>query len=278
MEKVFKFGNHEHLVGIISAPDNMTVACERPAVVFLNAGLVHRVGPYRIHVDLGRILASEGYLTMRFDLSGIGDSQFTPETREYKETVKRDIQDAMDFLQQRYKAEKFVLIGNCSGASNAHMVATVEERISGLVLMDGFFYKTAGFYYTAMKPYLANPVKFIAGMVKFLIGYFKRLVPRPKQEVKIVSMFSNVPPPKQKLADDFANLARRGVAMLCIYSGSLTAYYNYPNQFIDMFKNVDFRGMLQLQYFENADHTYTAHSERRKLIECIRQWLNDQCD
>jgi pimeloyl-ACP methyl ester carboxylesterase len=275
MEKAFKFGSHEHLVGIISAPDDMAAASGRAAIVFLNAGLVHRVGPYRIHVELGRVLATEGYLALRFDLSGIGDSQFTPETREYKEMVKRDIQDAMDFLQQRYKAQKFVLIGNCSGAFNAQMAAAADDRISGLVLMDGFAARTFGYYYTVFKKYLKNPYRFFRTLGMVIDRRIKKIFEEAGEQPDKVNMFWNHLPQRTQLASELIILAQRGVAMLCIYSGGLQLHYNYANQFSDIFSDVDFRGTLQLGYFANADHTYTSYPERRKLIEFIRKWVNE---
>ncbi|HEY5972738.1 MAG TPA: hypothetical protein VIT22_12400, partial [Pseudoxanthomonas sp.] len=44
-------------------------------VVLLNAGLIHRVGPFRLYVRLARELAESGFDVLRFDLPGIGDGQ-----------------------------------------------------------------------------------------------------------------------------------------------------------------------------------------------------------
>ena len=59
------------LFGIVSEPLQPT---DRPTVVFLNAGLIHHVGPARLWVTLGRELASVGIPTLRLDLSGLGES------------------------------------------------------------------------------------------------------------------------------------------------------------------------------------------------------------
>jgi hypothetical protein len=47
-----------------------------PAVMFvlLNAGAVHRQGPFRLYVHLARRLAALGFSCVRFDQPGIGDS------------------------------------------------------------------------------------------------------------------------------------------------------------------------------------------------------------
>ena len=275
MEKVIKFGRHDHLVGIITLPDDREASFQKPAILFLNAGLLHRIGPYRLHVDLGRALTSDGCITMRFDLSGIGDSQFTAERAEYKENVKNDIQDAMNFIQQKYNIDRFELVGLCSGAANAQMVAAVDHRIIGAVMMDGFAYRTPGFYYHLFKPHLKNPFHLITAAYKILLQRLRKVIRKPGGEPAKISMFSNIQPPRKQVAAEFVQLVQRGVAMLCIYSGGISAYYNYANQFKDMFGSVDFKGLLQLHYFKDADHTYTAYDQRKKLIACIRQWINE---
>ena len=63
-EMVVRFGDAESLVGIVtlpSAPTNST------AVVLLNAGVIHRVGPHRMNVQLARRLAARGFTALRFD-------------------------------------------------------------------------------------------------------------------------------------------------------------------------------------------------------------------
>ena len=47
------------------------------AVVLLNAGLIHRSGPFRLYTRLARKLAKSGYIVLRFDLPGIGDAPMT---------------------------------------------------------------------------------------------------------------------------------------------------------------------------------------------------------
>lgn len=62
----------EGLVGVLSRPRQIVAG--RPAVILLNAGLVQRSGPFRVYAQLARALASCGFVVLRFDLSGRGDS------------------------------------------------------------------------------------------------------------------------------------------------------------------------------------------------------------
>ena len=74
-EKVLTFLNNSPLVGIMTEPDAERQMERKPAVLFWNAGFLHRVGPYRLYVDMSRKLAAMGFWAVRFDLSGKGDSK-----------------------------------------------------------------------------------------------------------------------------------------------------------------------------------------------------------
>lgn len=276
MEKAHKFGAHDHLVGIASIPDDRASSEGRPAILFLNAGILHRVGPYGLYVDLARTVASDGFFSLRFDLAGIGDSQMTPEIMDYKEKVLSDIRDAMDWMQQKYHAETFVLAGLCSGAVNGYHAAVADARVTGLVMMDGFDYRTRGFYFRHYGPYLKRPAAFVKGMCRVLCRKISQLFRKNEYERQQAAIFTNELPPRQIAAGCFASMAERGVSLLSIYSGGIPYEYNSGKQFLEMFPKVDFKGLLQLEYFADADHTYTAYAQRKKLIACIRQWINDK--
>src|SRR5215471_10633060 len=96
-EDAVLFGAQRSLVGIVSHPADFDPA--RPAVLLLNAGLMHRAGPYGVYVKLARQLASLGFLVLRFDFSGVGDSprrlDGVPQNRAHPLETK----EAMDYLE-----------------------------------------------------------------------------------------------------------------------------------------------------------------------------------
>src|SRR5690606_37848418 len=93
-----------------------------------------------------RKLAPAGFLTLRFDVSGVGDSQPRPDCLAEADVPLTDIREAMDFLQSRYGIEEFILLGLCSGAYQAHESAVRDPRVVGTVQLDGYGYRTAGYY------------------------------------------------------------------------------------------------------------------------------------
>jgi hypothetical protein len=72
-ERAHTFGSHQGLVGITCEPD-AGPGLDLPGFIFFNIGLNHRVGPQRVQVELARALAVQGFASLRFDLSGLGDS------------------------------------------------------------------------------------------------------------------------------------------------------------------------------------------------------------
>ena len=74
-EQVLLFGTNRCLVGMLTEPEKSQVPADLPAFILFNAGLLHRVGPNRLHVTLARRLARRGFPVLRFDFSGIGDSR-----------------------------------------------------------------------------------------------------------------------------------------------------------------------------------------------------------
>ncbi|HEU4534994.1 MAG TPA: hypothetical protein VFS00_12795, partial [Polyangiaceae bacterium] len=91
-EKAHAFGEGGVLFGIVCAPTQPRPG--RPAVVLLNAGLVHRAGPFRLHVDLARRLAARGFVTLRLDQSALGDSQPRPGGLSYEARAVVDAREA----------------------------------------------------------------------------------------------------------------------------------------------------------------------------------------
>ena len=75
------------------------------AVVLFNAGLIHRMGPFRLHVHLARRLAEQGLDVFRFDMPRIGDAPAG--THPDAESVVRE---ALDAVQASTGARSFIVV------------------------------------------------------------------------------------------------------------------------------------------------------------------------
>ena len=87
--------------------DGLFAICTEPpslgpsmTVVFLNAGMLDHTGPSRLWVQLSRRWAALGFRTLRFDLSGIGESADRRDdgTITVRGTRSRQVAEVVDFV------------------------------------------------------------------------------------------------------------------------------------------------------------------------------------
>jgi pimeloyl-ACP methyl ester carboxylesterase len=130
------FGARRNLVGIMTDPLNEAGASSRLSAVFFNAGMIHRVGPSRLYVTLARRLAEAGCGSARFDHAGFGDSAARLDDLPFERSAALEGREVMDALQQANGAERFILIGLCSGAVTAFETALADTRVGGVVLIN----------------------------------------------------------------------------------------------------------------------------------------------
>jgi pimeloyl-ACP methyl ester carboxylesterase len=132
-EEAVRFGTNNYLTGVVTTPDKPANA---PAILLLNAGMIHHVGPSRIYVRLARRLAQLGFTTLRFDFSGIGDSCARQDNLGLEAAVIDDTGQAMDFLSEYTGTGHFILMGHCAGAWISFLTASRDSRVRGTVLMN----------------------------------------------------------------------------------------------------------------------------------------------
>lgn len=133
-EEVLAFGAQDTQRGVLCRP--LTGPADgAAAVLFINAGLIHHVGPNRLHVQLARALAAAGLASLRLDLSGLGDSGVRSDNLPIFELVRREPVEAMDALAARGYG-RFALVGLCSGAYSAFHVACAEPRVAAAVMIN----------------------------------------------------------------------------------------------------------------------------------------------
>lgn len=264
-ERAFLFGETGGLLGILSEPDSPT---QRPTVLLLNAGLVHRVGPFRMNVDLARRLAAAGFSAFRLDISGLGDSGPRPGQWELQDRALIDAQEAMDFLAQRTGARRFIAAGLCAGALHAHGIAVSDPRVVGAVLLDGYAYPSLRFLLRRYGPRLASPSA-ILRFARRRWDTFNGHAPTPVAKTDILDLAF---PPQIQVGDDLRQLMDRDVQLLFVYSGNWHPYFNYRDQLRDNFPEVPFGSRLAVEHFPEADHTYTLLEDRERLFERVVIW------
>jgi dienelactone hydrolase len=111
------------------------------AVIALNAGALNHTGPNRMWVEAARRWAARGVTTLRLDVEGIGDadgdgSQWTDVGSFYVPSLVVQVRAAMDELERRAIAGRFLLLGLCSGAYWAFHAGAQDERVAAALMVN----------------------------------------------------------------------------------------------------------------------------------------------
>ena len=267
IDQAIVFGRHQNLVGTVTAPENRFTGDHADvAAIFLTPGMLHHAGPFRLHVALARDLASDGICSLRFDLSGIGESLGVGTAGRSIDRAANEAQQAMDHMSDELGIDKFVLFGLCSGADDSVHAALNDDRIVGVVAMDGCGYRTSRYHWNRLTkhylPRVISPAKWVSWLLR---------QSTPDSAPKTLQMGADIRefPPLAQATSEFRQLVDRGVRFHFAYTGGITEYYNYEQQFFDMFSDVDWRGQATTSYFSQMDHVGMLCEDRERLVADI---------
>lgn len=253
---------------VIAIATEAAVVAGLPRVIFLNAGVLHRVGPHRLHVILARILATRGFSSLRLDLSGIGDSHPLPDALTFRESAVVDTRAAMDQVGTTEGTARFILFGLCSGAENALATARQDERVVGLVLIDPPCYAT-------FRSYLRKAMDRIRGSAsapvtaRWIVRVLSRRFSASRNEAQGARNASAV-----EYGRSLHALLERGVRIMCVYSGANADRYNHKDQLFERFPQL--RGRMAVAHFPAANHVFTERAAREKLLDSLTGWFDEQ--
>ncbi|WP_019905760.1 alpha/beta hydrolase family protein [Methylobacterium sp. 77] len=134
-EEPLRFG--PSLFGILCRPREAEP--QRPMVLFVNAGTNVHSGWGRQTTSLARGLARDGFLSLRMDLRGIGDSPDRPDGASplYSLDPLDDVRAALDHLET-VRIGPVVIVGSCSGAHLAFQAVCREPRLKGALLINPY--------------------------------------------------------------------------------------------------------------------------------------------
>jgi pimeloyl-ACP methyl ester carboxylesterase len=275
-EKVVRFGRSTRLVGVLTEPD--VTSPDRPAVILLNSGILHRVGACRLHVNLARALADAGLTAIRFDYSGIGDSEARKDDLSFEQSAVVETREAMDYLRDTKGVSHFVLAGLCSGADMAHMVAKVDDRVVGLGLLDAWCYRTPKFYLH----HYGRRVLRLSSWTNFIAARLRRLREPPQSapaagedgEVTFeMPRYVREFPPREQTAADLRDFMARNVEMFLVFTGGQEEQYNYRRQYEDSFRGINFQNRVRVEFLKEADHIFTGLPHQQQVIRDTVEWV-----
>lgn len=133
-ETALRFG--DGLFGVLTTPTKLE--SQKPAVLLLNTGANHHVGPHRSHVTLARSWAAQGLSVLRFDISGLGESPVRSGGRDndvFPTHALSDIRAAIGVLHEQ-GLERVAVVGVCSGGVHALQAAQRGLRFVNIIAVN----------------------------------------------------------------------------------------------------------------------------------------------
>lgn len=272
-ERVLEFGPGGRIVGILTEP--RVAKPSRPAVAIPNAGIVHRVGPHRLHVRIARSLADLGFPVLRLDLPGLGDSRGLPAPRSPAEDNLAALSAALDRLEQEGVAESFVALGLCSGADDAIRLACTDPRVAAAAIID------PPVLFPTRKHRILNALSVLAhpeGWRRLLTGRFglsrrvreRALGPEPaalrrRKELEKAHAIATAA---------LGFLIESDRRLLLVVTGHQRHRYSYRTQFFDAFTDLPLRRIARVVRLPRADHTFGSEADRHQLLRTLIDWLD----
>jgi pimeloyl-ACP methyl ester carboxylesterase len=279
-EQTFQFKEATHLVGILTLPPDSHRAKDLPAVVLLNSGIVHRVGPNRIYVKIARHLAAHGFPVLRFDFSGIGDSRVRKASLPFDKCSMIETQDAMDQLSESGIAKQFLLMGICSGATASLFTAQNDTRVAGVALInrdtssdeetDHVKQRSIAHYYLTNAIFnprsWRNLITFKSdyrGLLKNVAGRianrFRGPAVRPKEANPSI--------------EGWKSLADRGSHVLLVCSEHDYSYYSLQLS-ESAISELRLQDTFKIEVIWGANHTFDLLQHQQQLLDTLYRWAS----
>jgi dienelactone hydrolase len=234
--------------------------------VLLNAGAVHRQGPFRLYVHLARRLAALGYASFRFDQPGIGDAVLAADRPQVAL-----LSDVLDRLQANTGCTRFVVGGICSAADAAWQLAQKDQRVTGLLLLDPVAYAPRWFALGRLLR-LRTPAALIASLRLRLIGLKVGQAATAQAEE---TDYREWPSP-HAVAGQLASLCARGVEVFALYTGGIAHYFLHRRQFSATFGRASRDPRVRFQYWPEIDHLFYRPADRERVLSNLCAWAQER--
>jgi len=177
--------------------------------------------------------------------------------------------------------DRFVPVGLCSGADLAFEVAVRDPRVTGMVSIDGNVFRTRRFWIRHYATRVGRAESW-RNLISGRTGLSNLFSTEPASGASDedpdrdgspgVEIFRRAVRTREEMTRGFQELVGRGVALLQVFTGGLEERYNYRSQFLHSFPGVDFGDRLTLEFFSDADHTFTSFGGQTSLVRAVRRW------
>lgn len=278
------------IFGVLTEPEGTLPQRGRPAVLMLNSGAVHHIGPNRLWTRLARQWAARGVTALRIDLSGVGDSPARPGAQEnvvYSAHAMQDVTDALAYLRGELGADECHLLGLCSGGYHAFKAAVAGQPVvSSTVINPLTYFWHDGDTLRDVKDYelaelasrYRNKVFTREPWLKLLRG---QLDARVIVQVALRRTWGHIEPHllrlarrlriplRDDLADELSRAVRQGIRLRFVFAAHAPGYELLRKQGGSAIDRLIERQLASLDFVPDADHTFTRLEARERLVALL---------
>jgi pimeloyl-ACP methyl ester carboxylesterase len=273
-DTVHLLGKSASSIGILSRPAG---EARDVAVIFLNSGLLHRTGPFRLYVEIARRLADAGFACLRIDQAGKGDSE-RRKGLNFAESIRKDFEEASRFLANNLGSTRFILVGLCSGADDALLLTNDFPEVVGTALMEPYAGRTWRYYVRHYGPRLVRLDLWGLWAGRFAKGMAKRLTGRrgAESEASAPMWLPREFPGHAEMRRRFTAPMERGAKLLCVFTDGARRYYNYRGQLAEQLGVRPGKAPLTEIYMPWAKHTYPLVGHRDEVVDHVCAWVEKE--
>lgn len=232
----------------------------RATVVMLNAGLIHRVGPFRMNIELAERLARHGIDLFRFDFPAVGDAPAgggnRPEDR---------VRLAMDTVTAITGSDRFIVGGVCSAADLAWKLPALDARVRGLLLLDPCAVRGPWFHWAQLRHFVSRPISGWGRMLRHRLHGWGKGAATPAGR--------DWPSEREFIAGN-QRMTQAGIGMYALYTAGVTDYFLHPQQIRASFPDNANDPRLRLRFRPDVDHIFFVPSQRAEILDDITSWLD----
>jgi alpha-beta hydrolase superfamily lysophospholipase len=278
------------LFGIVTDPAQGEV--RRRGVILLNSGGDHHIGPRRFHVSLARDWAKRGFVVMRMDLSGLGDSAAQPgkpRNELFPSVAVDDIRVAVDYMRNQLGLREITLAGMCSGASHAVRAGMEGVRVDRVLAInpliffwqDGHDVNDVQSWEVVKKPkaYLSQ-IRSLRAWRRLLFGdvsiwrvaqiYLHSAMLAVHTQLRNLGRGLHIPL-KNDLGQELKSLKGRGIRVVFVFSRGDAGMRLLQLESGLSAKELDKR--YRIRIIDGADHEFTRSAARAALGQALSQEL-----
>jgi len=254
---------------------------------------------------MAQSFAAIGFTVLRFDFSGLGDSEGENEEATLTDLYNAiqlgkyidDTLDALDWLEEKYDITHFILAGLCGGAITGLHAGAKDSRVVGLialgmpVILDGpnldrrlyltphqitlnrgsFIRKAANF--DAWKRLLLFKSDFKLIYLSFIAPLLKKLSREWKSgaEISANGRPDNLNPTFQPAFLEFIKNGK----ILFVFGESDKLLWDFREKFMQRYHYTEkfFKHAIEIKIIPDANHILSFDTWTREMLQTVLHWL-----